>query len=266
MNKRRVCICITVLSTALLLIYEFLGADFLFGEGIDPTVRQLADMTVTRALGGVIFLTLLVHHGYRVKNPIRAPFGRSLVFALPAIAVVVNNLPIYPLVSGIATVSAPGWKVLLLAAECLCIGFFEETCFRGVILLGFLEKRRETKRKQLYAILLSSAVFGGIHLVNLFLGASPVAVLMQIGYSFLIGAMCSVVLLKTANIWLCVVLHATFDFCGALVPTLGQGIIWEPFTVTLTAVIAVATTVFYTVAFFRMKSEELSRIYKEKAK
>ena len=124
-----------------------------------------------------------------------------------------------------------------------------------------MEKRRDTKLRQLYAILLSSAVFGGIHLVNLFLGASPVAVLMQIGYSFLIGAMCSVILLKTANIWLCVILHAVFDFCGALVPTLGQGIIWEPLTITLTAVIAVATTVFYTVAFIRIRSEEIARIY-----
>lgn len=261
MSKRKVCICITVFATALLLIYEFLGAGFFFGEIEDPTIRQLTDMTVTRALGGVIFLALLVHLGYRVKNPVRAPFWKSMAFALPAIAVVVNNLPIYPLASGIATVSAPTWNILLLAAECFCIGFFEETCFRGVILLGFMEKRRDTKLRQLYAILLSSAVFGGIHLVNLFFGASPVAVLMQIGYSFLIGAMCSVILLKTANIWLCVMLHAVFDFCGALVPTLGQGIIWEPLTITLTAVIAVATTVFYTVAFIRIRSEEIARIY-----
>jgi membrane protease YdiL (CAAX protease family) len=261
MSKRSVCICITVFSTALLLLYEFLGVELFFGEIVDPTIKRLVDMTVTRALGGVIFLVLLIHLGYRVKNPIRAPFWRSMAFALPAIAVVVNNLPIYPLISGIATVSAPAWKILLLAAECFCIGFFEETCFRGVILLGFMEKRMDTKLKQLYAILLSSAVFGGIHLVNLFLGASPVAVLMQIGYSFLIGAMCSVILLKTANIWLCVMLHAVFDFCGALVPTLGQGIIWEPLTVTLTVVIAVATTVFYTAAFIKIRSEEIARIY-----
>ena len=34
-------------------------------------------------------------------------------------------------------------------------------------------------------------------------------------------------------------------------------------TITLTAVIAVATTVFYTVAFVKLRSEEIARIYQK---
>ena len=263
MNKRKICILVTVVSTLLLLLYELGGRGLILDGLSDATQKNLTDMTVTRALGGIIFLALLIHLGYHVRKPVKEPFGRSILFALPAIAVVVNNLPIYPLLTGLARVTASGGMIWLLALECFCIGLFEEACFRGVILLGFLEKRRATKKGQLFAILLSSAVFGAIHLVNLFFGASPVAVLMQIGYSFLIGAMCSVVLLKTANLWLCVLLHATFDFCGALVPTLGEGRIWEPFTITLTVLIALATTLFYTVAFFKIRPEELDRIYKK---
>jgi membrane protease YdiL (CAAX protease family) len=86
---------------------------------------------------------------------------------------------------------------------------------------------------------------------------------MQIGYSFLIGAMCSVVLFKTANLWLCVALHAIYDFCGLLVPTLGDGSWWDVPTIVFTAVLAVATTAYMVVLFARMKPEEIDRIYRE---
>ena len=260
LDKRKICICITLVTAALMLIYEF------FLSGIipvsDESVKSGIDMIVTRALGGAVFITILAYVGYKVMNPLKRPFLRSVLFAIPAFVVAVNNLPIYPLATGIAGVTSPLWQVLLLALECLMVGLFEEVCFRGVIFLGFLEKRRATTKDRFVAIILSSAVFGAVHLINIFLGASPGAVLMQIGYSFLIGAMCSVVLMKTANLWLCVLIHAIFNFCGALVPRCGEGIIWEPVTVTVTAIIAVAVTVYMTVAFFRIKARECDRIYK----
>ena len=260
-DSRAISMTITVIAIALILIYEAVGFERIFGAVDDPDIKLLTDMTVTRALGGVVFFTIVLYLGYRVNNPFVKPFWKSLLFTLPAFAVVINNLPIYPLMSSMATVTDHWSKILLLVAECFCIGFFEEYCFRGMVFLGFLEKRRDSVKGRFLAIIFTSAVFGAVHAVNLFLGASPVAVLMQIGYSFLIGAMCSVVLIKTANLWMCVILHGVFDFCGALVPTCGKGIIWEPFTITVTVVIAVAVTVYMTVAFFKIKTEEVDRIY-----
>lgn len=262
LDKRKICICITLVAAALMLIYEFFLSEVLLGGLGNGSLKSGIDMIVTRALGSVVFLTILAYVGYNVLKPLKSPFLRSVLFAIPAFVVAVNNLPIYPLATGIAGVTSPLWQVLLLALECLMVGLFEEVCFRGVIFLGFLEKRRATTKDRFVAIILSSAVFGAVHLINIFLGASPGAVLMQIGYSFLIGAMCSVVLMKTANLWLCVLIHAIFNFCGALVPRCGEGTIWEPLTVTLTVIIALATTVYMTVAFFRMKKSECDRIYK----
>lgn len=259
-NKRALGIAVTAFCVALLLIYQLLGAERIFGEMTDATLKNTVDLTLTRAIGSAVFVTILIYLGYRVMKPFGKGFWRALLFCLPAFAVVVNNLPIYPLISGLARVTAAPWRVALLAAECLFVGLFEESCFRGVVLLGFLEKRRRTLKGRFWAIVLSSAVFGLVHLVNIFF-SSPIAVLMQIGYSFLIGAMCSVVLMKTANIWLCVALHSIFNFCGALVPDCGSGTIWEPITITVTVIIAVATTIYMTVAFFRIKSEELEGIY-----
>lgn len=251
---------VSALAIALLLVYEIVGLERLIGEISDKSVKDLADMTITRALGSAVFIAILAHLGFKVMSPLHG-LGKPLLTVLPAFAVVINNLPIYPLASGLAYLSSPWWKVALLAAECLFIGIFEEMCFRGVVFLSFLEKRRASTRGRFWSIVLTAAVFGAVHAINLFFGASPVAVLMQIGYSFLIGAMCSVVLIKTANVWICALLHAVFDFCGALVPNCGEGIIWEPFTVTLTVIIAVTVTVYMVFLFFRIKSDECDALF-----
>lgn len=261
LNKRTVSIAITVVLVILMLTYQMLLADAIFGDTGDEKLASSVEMIVTRALGGGVFVTIITYLGYKIMNPVKKPFWRSLVFCLPAFCVVINNLPIYPLISGMAQVTSPLWRVAVLAIECLMVGFFEETCFRGVVLLGFLEKKRDTTLGRFLAIILSSAVFGIVHLVNILLGSSPIAVLMQIGYSFLIGAMCSVVLMKTANIWLCVILHALFNFCGAIVPNCGEGTVWEPFTITITVIIAVATTVYMVLSFLKIKNEEVNRIF-----
>lgn len=259
-SKRAVCMAVSALAIALLLVYEIVGLERIVGEIADKSVKNLADMTVTRALGSAVFIAILVHLGFKVMSPFRG-LGKSLLVILPAFAVVINNLPIYPLASGLATVSSPWWKIVLLAAECAFIGIFEEVCFRGVVFLSFLEKRRASTSGRFWSIVLTAAVFGAVHAVNLFFGSSPVAVLMQIGYSFLIGAMCSVVLIKTANVWLCALLHAVFDFCGALVPNCGEGIIWEPVTVTATVIVAVAVTVYMVLVFFKIKNDECDALF-----
>lgn len=229
----------------------------------DPTLQRLYTMTATRGVGAVVFLAILLSMGYRVMNPVRKPFGKALLFCIPAFMVVVNNMPILSMISGDAYfVHSEPWYLLWFGLECLAIGLFEETAFRGVALLLIAEKRRDTKKGLFMSIVLSSAVFGIIHLANILAGASPGAVFLQIGYSFLIGAMCSVVLFKTANIWLCVILHAVYDFSGNLMPTLGAGSWWDTPTVIITAVLAVATTAFYVIMFIKMDPKETERLYR----
>ena len=261
MSKRKIALVITVACAALLIAYEFLIGDLLFST-LDESIRSLVDMTVTRLLGAAVFTVILIYLGYKVLNPIKKPFFKGFIFCLPAYAVAINNFPFFSVIKGNATVDASVWKILLLAAECLAVALFEEMAFRGVILLGFAEKRRTSRFGLFIAILLSSAVFGGVHLLNIFT-SSPIAVLMQIGYSFLIGGMCSVVLLNTANIWHCVAIHAIFNFSGAVVPTFGEGEIWDSFTIIITAIIAVLTFVYMLVFFLRFDVEKTEKIYEK---
>ena len=261
-NKRNLSLLVTVFVIFLLLLFEFLGKSALLGGIDDEGLKIGIETTVTRLLGAVVFIVLLAYSGFKVLRPINKGFFYALIFSLPAFAVAVNNLPIYSLVLDLARVTSPAWRVALLALECFAVGLFEETCFRGFVFLSFLEKMRNSKAGQFLAIIFSSAVFAVVHLLNIFAGASPVAVILQIGYSFLIGAMCAVILMKTSNIWLCVVTHAVFNFAGALIPNCGEGSIWEPFTVVITVIVSLIVTAFYTYNFFKIKREETDRIYK----
>lgn len=257
--SRKACLAIIFVAAPALLWLEFAKPSLTE----DPVLAPLITMTLTRLIGAAVFLALLLNEGYRVLNPFQKPFLKSLLFALPPFLVVVNNMPILSMIWGDAYLvhKAPVY-LIWFAAECLAIGLFEELAFRGVIFLMFAEKRYATRKGLFWSLILTSAVFGGVHLINVLMGAGIGAVILQIGYSFLIGAMCAVVLLRTRNVWICVLLHAIYDFCGTLVPTLGGGTWWDTPTVVFTAVLAVATAIYLIWQFFRLDLTQVGEIYR----
>ena len=261
MSKRRTVLVFTVACLILLISYELFVGDLLFGM-LDEKIRLLVDMIVTRLLGAAVFTVILVYLGYKVLNPIKKPFWRSLLICLPAFLVAVNNLPFSCLIKGSAVIDAPIDKVALLFVECLAVALFEEMAFRGVIFLGLVERLKKNRKGIFLSIILSSAVFAVVHLLNLFT-SSPIAVIMQIGYSFLIGGMCSVILLKTQNIWFCVAAHAIFNFGGAIVSTCGHGEIWDTFTVIFTAALAIATFAYMLITFLKIDVSSVDGIYEQ---
>lgn len=256
---RKACLAIIGIAVPILLYLEFAKPQLTE----DAVLAPLINMTLTRGIGAIVFLVLLLNEGYHVLHPFQKPFWRSMLFIIPPLLVVVNNMPLLSMIWGDAYVvhSAPVYWVWF-ALECLAIGLFEELAFRGVIFLMFAEKRHTTRKGLFWSLILTSAVFGAVHLVNVLMGAGIGAVILQIGYSFLIGAMCSVVLLKTRNIWICVALHAIYDFCGTMMPTLGGGTWWDTPTVIFTAVLAVATAVYLIWQFFVLDLGRVEEIYR----
>ena len=259
-SKRTVCLTVALAAIILLLICEIAGFSNLIG--VDGELADSLDMTVTRALGGVAFIAMLVNLGYRVLDPIKKPFWSSIVYSLPAFMIAINNFPFSQVIKGNATVT-DGWgAVALLFLECMCVGFFEESAFRGVVFLGLLRRDPHNRLWAFASIAISSAVFGLVHLINIF-ESSPVAVLMQIGYSALIGAMCAVILMKTANLWLCVVIHGLFNFAGAVIPRCGVGEIWDSFTVILTVIVSLAVLAYMIALFVKDEMSAVEEIYKK---
>ena len=218
----------------------------------DALKNQLISDLCQRALGAIIFFGASVFLGYRMLN--RPTRGWWLAF-LPALLVVINNFPIIGLAIGDITVDRPDLMPIYLV-DCLMIGAFEEIAFRGTIFPALLEKRRKSPRQIFWVAAISSAIFGLLHLANLLDRASVGSTLLQVGYSFLIGGMCSIVFLKCRNILPCVLLHTLFDIGGRMVGTVAQGRIWNLPTVILTAVLGVAVAVWMLCILWRVSPDE----------
>ncbi|MBR5313196.1 MAG: CPBP family intramembrane metalloprotease [Clostridia bacterium] len=248
MNRNRIPLLL-LLSAAVLLILEIVRPAYTS----DPLRNELISTILTRTVGGTLFLLLISGNSGQLPE-IRC----ACICLLPASAAAINNFPILGLLTGAVQLHASAADLLLLAAQSLAVGFFEETAFRGFLFPIVLRKFRN--RNIFLPTILASAVFAAVHLVNLFDGISPAAVLLQVGYSFLIGGMCAVVLLKTHCLPFCVLLHAVYNFGGTLVPTFGSGTVWDPATITVTAVLGVIVLLYFLRLLSRITEDEISAL------
>lgn len=249
-----------LLFFALALLAVEIGYRALDLDGYTP---QMIYFTATRFAGAAICVIFMLEFSFTtVMHPLGNKRGFALLLTLPAFAVAINNFPFVSFFSDDCGLDASVGKVLLYALFCFSVGFFEEIAFRGCVFMYLLRKRRTSRKGIFMAIFWSSVVFGLIHLVNL-ATSSPVAVLLQIGYSSLIGALCSLVLLATKNIWLCVLLHSTYNFVGNVIPELGFGVMWTVPQMIFTAIIAVIVTGYSIWLFFKLPLKRAEEIYEK---
>ncbi len=213
-RREIILIALFALACGLLVLFEYV---FTFSQ--DETVNALIKETLSRMLVFAALVPAAVLCGYkRVFSP--RVKGRALLWCLPCLLVALANFPFSALITGTARVERVG-LLWLFALDCLAIGLLEELLFRGILQPLFLDLLR--KKGVIWAVIVNSAAFGAWHFVNLLGGADIGSTLMQVGYSFLIGAMLSAVFLRTGNIWTGVFLHALFDFGGLIVERLGTG-------------------------------------------
>lgn len=171
------------------------------------------------------------------ERVVHQAFGVCMLVAL-------NNFPFSAYLSGRAHLTAGAEDVLLFAAVCLSVALFEELIFRGYLLSAMCRWFGPGRKSRFAAVLLSAAVFALFHLLNLLSGASPLAVVLQVGYSFLVGAMTGALFLLSGNILLPIAVHAVYNFGGLLLSELGQGDVrMDGATIVVTVVVALCATV-----------------------
>lgn len=236
---------------------EDLGELLLGGRGTDA--RNLGN-AIFRLAGFAVIVALALNMGLDVFS-----FNgrwRGVLLALPFIAVVINNAPIIGLICGDVTVNVRADSFIIFALNCSAVGLFEETVFRGIIFPLVLSKAESGKKGIFWSVVISSALFGAVHLVNLF-GSAPLPVILQVGYSFLIGAMCAVVMLLCRNIFVTAAIHAGFNFCGLMADNLGSGMVWTAFPVMLTVIIGALAVGYAVWLFVKIISADNIKMFKE---
>jgi membrane protease YdiL (CAAX protease family) len=136
------------------------------------------------------------------------PVGRNILLGLLLALLTLGAILLAALATGHFVLDwglVPGIRWL----KGLTRGIWEEVFFRGIILVLFM--RRYPTRKMM-AIFLSAFVFAAIHLGRL----TPEA-LIDVGSIFLIGLLCTYVVLKTGSLLPAIIFHYVHDIFVLLV-------------------------------------------------
>lgn len=147
-------------------------------------------------------------------------------------------------------------ETVLFVVSMLCVGFLEETIFRG-FLFKALCKENVTS-----ATIISSVTFGIGHIINLFGGAELISTLLQICYAIAIGFLFTIIFYKSGSLWPCIVAHSLTNALSAFSCDASLG--WE----IAIAVVLILLPIGYAlwICFFGNKTEnpKIQESYKEK--
>ncbi len=220
-NGKKDSITIVLFIALVVLIVAINSINFSFFD--DRTLNALVKDVIIRSASAIFVIVIIVVDGdKKCLNPLTVAKKGAILWCIPCLFVALANFPYTALASGSLSIVKPQ-LVWLFAIDCLLIGIFEEFLFRGILQDFIASLVKGKRRERLLTVFLTSAAFGLWHLFNLAGGANVGMTLLQVGYTFLVGAMLSAVVIKTGNLWLCVILHAIFDF-GGLIADGGIGI------------------------------------------
>lgn len=240
-NKDFKIILLFFISMIIILVLSYIDL-FSFSNQL---VNEMVSNSIPRILGGIVFIVLMSIIGYKKSFTFNGPVLKSFLLIIPGLIVAVNNFPIIAYFDGRAGITEPVYTIHIFVIECFSTGFFEEIVFRGILLLLLIQKLPKTKKGMYLAIFISSTIFGLFHLVNIFEGIGFTDILLQVGYSFLMGLMWAVVYLKTKNIWMSIILHSAYNFFGLVLFRLGyvDGR-FDNITIVITVILAILVSIY----------------------
>jgi membrane protease YdiL (CAAX protease family) len=150
-------------------------------------------------------LAITFFGGWRKAGFFKPVQFRTLLMALPPLAAPILLL----FISGISVVDPV--QILMLIVFTALIGIAEEGLCRGVILGAFLP------RGPVQAAVISSLIFGSMHLIQMFYGMDLSTALLYVIYAALIGFGFAAPYIRGGGaIWPLVLVHGLYDFLGKM--------------------------------------------------
>lgn len=100
---------------------------------------------------------------------------------------------------------------------CCSVGLFEESLFRGVILNALLRNMGDTRKGVVWAAILSSLIFGFVHVYTYFLGGSYdiigiAQVILKTLQAASLGLLLAALYINNRNFWAIALVHALNDY------------------------------------------------------
>lgn len=225
----------------------------------DKVYNRLISQCIPMIAGGIAVTLISRGLGLRL---FAKPY--CLWALLPAVIIALDNFPWLAYFAGKMTlIYTQPLHFLLFALYCILVGLFEEILFRGIFFALFAAFFEKSHKGLLYTYVVSSLVFGGVHLFNVFYAGG--GAVLQAGYSVLTGGLFAFVFIKTKNILFSAVIHALYNFCGTLFTSelgLGLGSIIDAPTAIMMTVISVIIGSYVLYSVWKTSEIERNTLYK----
>ncbi|HAB67479.1 MAG TPA: hypothetical protein DCE23_08945 [Firmicutes bacterium] len=183
-------------------IYRTIGRAIIYGKFSQEIIIEAVCSCI------ILFVLLLAGNKY-IFNEKRISFFKSIgvggaMFGIATLLLLTNSSSI---------LDSSSTDILSLALYCLFIGIFEEFMCRGWIQNELIERYSNNRNQAILSIALSSLIFGGMHISNIWIGGQGVIeTLSQVIQATGMGIYLGAIYYRTKNIWGNVFLHGFWDF------------------------------------------------------
>ncbi len=194
------------------LLYLLIGS--LLSESIFENIEQSKygmDFISEMVSAGIVLIILLCFGNSYIFKEKRMDFKTSLKLVWPFLL-----FSVLLLLNSIISLTVSGFdfsRFVNLVLFCFSIGVTEEFMCRGWLQNEFIERFAKDKKQVIFSIILSSLIFGGMHIFNVIMPSQNLfETIMQVIQATAAGFLLGSIYYKTKNIWLVVALHAFYDF------------------------------------------------------
>lgn len=179
---------------------------------IDQTDNYIFSIFIKEVIKVVVAVSIAIilkKIGY-LKFKIKG-FGEGIITGL--FLIVTSGLGPISFILNIKTITVSSIEVVLFLLHVLFVGIGEELLFRGILQNAMHEYFGEDSLKKVYkAIILSSTLFGMVHLVNVFKGVTFLSAFFQALVAIPVGVLLGAMYYRSnKNLWVCIIVHASVD-------------------------------------------------------
>lgn len=144
-------------------------------------------------------------------------FGKGLLYGIPFLVIGIASIFVSNMGMDFGQLSFLGVPHLIVfTINMLFVGANEEIWMRSFVLNSLIEKYGRDRKSLWKAMIVSSIIFGLIHIPNIFF-MEPIALAVQVVNAMSAGILFAVIFIKCRNIWAGIVVHAMVDWCSLFI-------------------------------------------------
>lgn len=197
-----------LVSLMILIISSFFRFDNNAIMGFD---KLIADIIIT----GICYLLILKLGLKNTAGFNKKGFKKGLILGIPFLIIGIGSVIFSNMGTDFSNIKHISiFNTILFTINMLFVGINEEVWMRGLVLNGLMKKYEKSSIWK--PIIISSLIFGLVHLPNIFF-VEPLTLLIQVINAMCGGILFATIFIKSKNIFSVIVIHALTDWISLFV-------------------------------------------------